>query len=377
MPPELRDTIDKVVDHFDQDDPGEFDPGSLNTAAPADPPVTDATPPASPTPASSLHSETTPATSVASTAPNASVAPPVTPGAQPQDPAVSSGQQLAAQKYPTAPGTWKPEAREHWTTIPESVREEIHRREKDATRALNDSTAARKFSNEFERTVQPYLGFIAAENSTPLQAVNNLMQTAALLRVGTSQQKVSLVADLITRYGVDLVALDNVLGGQQQAPDMQSQLREMLAQEMAPFRQLMQQQTQRTQFAEQQLDEQIDQELEAFRNEVDANGQLKHEFYNDVSQEMADIIELAARRGVTLSLTDAYQRAILHSEPVRRVIEQRQQRQAAQESQRIATTARRNAVSIPSSAEAGIATPKPGDSLRSAIEFAMSNTQGS
>lgn len=382
---DLRDLLGQVTEHFEQENPGEFDPGSVGPGS-----GTEASAPSSPSPASPSDSKPAPAMSTPTPGRDASgkftsqqnQTPPITPAPKPGETVDSNvqptpGQQLGAQKYPNAPGTWKPEAREHWNNIPEQIREEIHRREKDATRALNDSTSARKFSQEFERTIQPYLGFIAAENSTPLQAVSNMMQTAAVLRVGTAQQKVDAIAHIIRAFGVDLEMLDGTLAGQGGKPDMQLQLQQMIQQQLAPFQQFMQNQQQQYQLHDQNLESEVDSELQNFEQERNQDGSLKYEFFNDVRQDMADIIELAQRRGVQMSLTEAYQRATLVSEPVRRVIEQRQQRQAAQQAQRVATNARRNAMSIPGSPETTATNPVPGDSIRSAIEFAMSNTQGS
>src|SRR5262245_62547457 len=81
-----------------------------------------------------------------------------------------------------APSSWRPDVREKWGVVPPEVQQEIHRRENELQHVLQVSSEARKFVDAFERTVSPYQVFIRAENSTPLQAIDNLMQTAALMR---------------------------------------------------------------------------------------------------------------------------------------------------------------------------------------------------
>ena len=266
-----------------------------------------------------------------------------------------------------APGSWTPAAREEWKQLPKTIKEEVRRREAATSRALTESTEARKFQREFQDVVQPFMGFIAAENSTPIAAVKNLMQTAAILRVGTPQQKVAAAAQIIQQFGIDLMMLDSVLAGQSPQVSQSAALQQMVSHELAPIRQFMTQQQQFLAQQDQALGEKANAELEKFAAE--------HEFYNDVRETMADLIEAASRRGGALSLTAAYDRAIMLHEPVRQVIEARKQRQAAQNSQRQADTARRNATSVSGSEEASaVGAPASGDSLRDAINAAILKT---
>jgi hypothetical protein len=262
------------------------------------------------------------------------------------------------------PGTWTPEAREHWNTIPQAVREQVWKRDKETSRAMTESHQARQFVGEFQQVIQPYMGFIAAENSTPIRAVQNLMQTAAQLR-GTKADRVRVVAEIIRNFDVDLKALDDALVGEQPQLAPEDLIQRAVDQRLAPIQQYFNQQTQQQQYAGIRAAEL---ELQAFAADP------KHEFYDDVAPVMADLIEVASRNGQVLDLTAAYERATLLVEPVRRVLESRKAASTAQQSQRIANNARRAAVSVPGSNEASTVTPQPGDSIRSALEHAFSNT---
>lgn len=275
--------------------------------------------------------------------------------------------------YAKAPGTWTPAARESWAALPSEVKQEVWKREREASRALTMSTEARRWQDEFNKTMQPYLGFIAAEQSTPLQAVNYMMQTAAALRVGTPQQKVQLVAQIIGQYGIDLEALDTVLAGKQPQFNPQAHIESLVNQRMAPLMQQIQHQNLQQ---EQQLQQQVDADLTNFVNEVDEKGNLKHEFFQDVQDVMADLIQVSVQRGARLGLTEAYERAIMIHEPVRRVIEARKQRQSAAQLTAAATQAQGTAASIVPSSEVEVVKPAAGNSIRASIEAAIAAQQG-
>lgn len=268
-----------------------------------------------------------------------------------------------------APGTWSPVSREKWGKLDPDIKEQVWKREREASRALTLSAEARKFSSEFERRVQPYLGFIAAENSTPLDAMDSLMRMGAILRVGTEEQKVRLVADTITRFKVNLEALDSVLAGQSPQYSPQAAIQHAVESAVAPLRQQLTQQQvqQRTQTVAG-----VDAEIDAF--EADP----KNEFFNDVKHLIPDILELAARQGKELSLTQAYERAIMLHDPVRQVIETRK-RNAELKARSEAASRRKNAASSVTSSQQANQLLNPVnqvDNIRADIEAAMAAQQG-
>lgn len=337
---DLRSALESAIETHAEEPEGEASPPAPD--ADIAPPAEDAPPAPAPEPPP---------------APAEATAPPVTePAPQPE-----------ASPDTKAPGTWTPGAREKWQTLPTEVKQEVWKREREASRALTISADARRAQADFERTIQPFLGFIAAERSTPLQAVTNMMQTAALYRVGTPQQKVEVTAQIIRQFGVDLRALDAALAGQ--APEFNPQIavQQQIDEAIRPFRE---QATQLQQQREQQLDQQIDAELNVFTSDP------KHEFYEDVKGLMADLIEVAHRRGEQMGLTAAYERAILIHEPVRRVVEARKQAEITRQQTQRARQARGAASSVTPSSEVARLPADPGDSIRQAIESAMAKTEG-
>jgi len=85
---------------------------------------------------------------------------------------------------------------------------------------------------------------------------------------------------------------------------------------------------------------------------------------------MADLMDLATKRGQSLSLKDAYDRACWANPEIRNVIGQRRERERAQQTNQVTQKARSAAVSVGGS-PAFNANQEAGTSIRDAIEFAM------
>lgn len=267
------------------------------------------------------------------------------------------------------PAGWKATAREHWSKIPKQAQEEIVRREKETAQTLRQSAQARQMANDFQTVVNPFLPMIQAQGSNPMQAVKNLMTTAAGLTVGTQEQKARIVREIIQNYGIDIQTLDAVLAGQpiqqQQNPGQQNHLAPPAwAQPIFQFMNGVQQtRAQR----EQQILADAESQTEQFA--------AKHEFFEDVREEMADLMEVAARRGVIMTLDQAYEKTIALNPELSAVVNQRKAaaRAAGNNLQR-----NRNAASsitgAPKNGPAGA--PQGGDDRRSALAEAWDSQVG-
>lgn len=261
-----------------------------------------------------------------------------------------------------APQSWGVSEREAWANIPAEIKAQIDKREKEIGHSLTTTGEARRFQDEFNQTVQAYEGFIKAEGATPMQAVGNLLQTAATLQQGSQQQKASRIAELIKHYGVDIAALDSLLSGEMPQNDPNEHLIQLLNEKMAPINQFMQQQ----QFAQQQ---QVNDQQNNVKSELTAF-EAQHEFVPDVRMDMADLMELAGRRGDSLTLDQAYERALSMRPDIQKVIEQRKAGAAAAENNRNVRQKQSAAVSVPGgqALQGGAAQPT---SMRDAILAAM------
>lgn len=273
------------------------------------------------------------------------------------------------QQSDKPPASWKPDVREHWAQLPESVRSEIQRRETEVQRTLQESAEARKSYDMVMKTIAPYEAFIRAENSNPIQAIDNLMSTAARLRTGTAPELAQMVAGLVKQFGIGrfgngfIEQLDSALAGQAPVQDpQQAAIEQVLNQRLAPVQQML------TQFQQAQLAQQ-QQATQRAQSEV-ADFLSKAEFGEDVREDMADLLEAAQRRGQNLSLADAYKKACLMNDSVRSVIAQRVKSQGAQQTTQAAQKARATAVQVSGSAPMGAMRQEATD-VRSAIEAAI------
>lgn len=276
------------------------------------------------------------------------------------------------QQGEKAPASWRPDIREHWGTLPEPVRAEIQRRETEVARTLQETAEARKTAEAVMKTIEPYQAFIKAENSNPLQAIDNLMSTAARLRTGTAPELAQLVAGIVNQFGTGrfgngfIELLDGALAGQTPKQDPQQlAMEQVLNQRLAPVQQML------TQFQQAQIQQQ-QQAAQAAQTEVQSFIE-RAEFGEDVLEDMADIIEAAQRRGQNISLQDAYKKACLMNDSVRAVISQRAKARGAQQTTQAAQKARSAAVQVSGSAPMG-ALKQDATDVRTAIEAAIQMT---
>lgn len=265
------------------------------------------------------------------------------------------------QAVDKAPASWTPTAREKWGGLDPAVRAEIHRRESDMGRAMQESAQARQFIDAFEGIVRPYEVFIRQEGSNPLAAVNDLFQKAAELRLGTPGSKAALIASLINEHGVDIPMLDTLLANRQQIAQMQQMNQRQQFQDPRVDQLLAHQQR--------QMQANDARETADIRNALNGFAQT-HEFYPDVAGMMADIVEMRAARGEPIDIERIYAQACQLHDGVSGVMSQRATARPQMNRQAV-LRARRAAVSVSGESTPGGATIPEDDSIRSLLSAAM------
>lgn len=268
-----------------------------------------------------------------------------------------------------APASWRPDVREHWAQLPPDVRSEVARREAEVQRTLQETSEVRKFAEQLSRVVEPYQAFIKAENSNPLQAIDNLMGTAARLRTGTAPELAQLMAGMVRQFGVGrfgnqfIEALDSALAGEvPQINAQQAQMQQAIQQQLAPVTQFMAQFEQARAEQAEREHAQAEYEVEQFLERA--------EFGEDVADTMADLIEVAKRHQRNLSLQEAYEQACVGNPRVRQVLQGRAKQRGGQQLSGAAQRAKAAAVSV-SGAPALAGPQAEPDSIRAAIEMAI------
>ena len=217
-----------------------------------------------------------------------------------------------------APVDWSPAEREQWSKVPQSIQEKILARETDIAHSMQGMSDAKRVHDKFGELSRSYAPVLAAEGVTdPMQAVESLFKTVSELRMGAPEQKAQVIANLISAYGVDIQALDSKLVGETGAANPNAQFESIIDQKMGPINQVMEQLNQMQANSKQQSQQQAVQSVEAFGKSA--------EFLNDVRNDMADLIDLAANQGREITLQQAYDKACALHPEISNVMEQRKQ----------------------------------------------------
>lgn len=245
-----------------------------------------------------------------------------------QDPASAAAQAAELR----APQSWKANIRERWSAIPPDAQQEIVRREREVSVALQQGAEARRQFDTVQKIIAPYEGMIRAEGAEPIAAIGSLLQTAAALRTAPPAHKARIVAELISSYGIDHSMLADALTGKASPAQEQQAFADPRVDKLLARMEQAEQQRNQARFANSQ--------------KAVSDFAKTHEFLDDVREDMAQFIEVAKARGLTLSLEDAYTRAVNLRPEIREVIEQRSKVKAAATAQAATQRSRLAASSV-------------------------------
>lgn len=230
-------------------------------------------------------------------------------------------------KIDTPPASWKGDAKQLWKDLPVAARQEVIRREQQTHKVLQESALDRRRVQEITQVLQPHMDRIAANyEGNPLNAIHNLLHTERILTSGTPLTKAQTVAKIIQDFGIDLPTLDNILAGAPPSENIrhQSEVERLVEERLKPVLSFVEQQQVRQQQVVQQTQAQITETVELMAADV-----VKYPYFEDVRLDMADIIELNTKRGIDISLEDAYDRAVRMNGHTAAAVETRQSTEAA------------------------------------------------
>lgn len=247
-------------------------------------------------------------------------------GLEPQEEAPEVVAEAEKEQEPSVeiPEYLSPEAREAWKDTPDAIKAEYATREANYQRGIEKYKQDAGRAQQIDQALAPHSQIIAM-NGGAGKFIPDLLNAAAALQLGTPQQKAQAAANIINQFGVPIEELDGVLVGAAPTPEatQASQLEQMLEQKLAPVQQFMGQMNQNAQQQQNQQREQINNELAAFAQ--------KNEFYTDVRGEMADMLDMAGKRGVEMSLQDAYNRCISLRPDIQNIVNARQSQAQVQQ----------------------------------------------
>lgn len=207
-----------------------------------------------------------------------------------------------------APQSWKPALREKWKDLPQEVRAEIDRRERDIQSTLQSTAQERKIASEFADVIRPYEALLVSEGHSPTTAVKGLLNSAYVLRTGAPEAKAKMLAEFIHAYKVDPSLVGQYLAGSAPQVDPQTTA---LQQKIAQLESQMSQVTQAPVIQQQQA---IEKQISDFTNDP------KNEFVGDVMPHMVALINA----GAASNLQDAYDQACHANPEIRKILSARQ-----------------------------------------------------
>jgi len=216
-----------------------------------------------------------------------------------------------------APIGFSPESREVWKDVPELVKEQIQKREREITDAMANSGESRRTHAALNELSNSYASVLAAEGvSSPMEAVEGLFRTVAELRLGSPQQTATKMAQLIQHYGIDINMLDSALAGEPTQSDEMTAMERMMDSKLAPLQEMLSNQRSAETMAAESSQNKVNEELQEFAKSAD--------FINDVRGDMADLIDLASKQGRSMGFKEAYDKACALNPSIVKVMRDRE-----------------------------------------------------
>ena len=249
-----------------------------------------------------LAPETPPEGGAPAAPPDPSAAPPAqTPpeGGQPPAPEQPAGEPIEA------PANWSLADRQMFGKAPREMQEwalNIHKSMAAAhTRRSQEIAPWRDMGQRWE----PYFQQLGVTG--PI-AVNKLLETEYGLRTGSNAQKLDILRQLVQDYGIAPEGGGEAPeGGEAPAGPVQDPRVDVLAQQWQEYMAGQQQQAQAAMMGQQQ---QLSAQVNAFAEEVGADGKLAHPHFGEVRITMAQLAEAARRKGEQPTLKQLYEDAL-------------------------------------------------------------------
>lgn len=233
-----------------------------------------------------------------------------------------------------APKSWKIETREHWAKLPKDVRDQVKQRETEITQFIGQHGKAIQHKAQFDELVQPFMPFIAAQQSTPMKAFHSLMTTAARLTTGGPQQKAAVISEIMDNYGVDIPTLDAYLTAKRDRGGVgNGSLPNGVPNDGQPpawargLFEFMSEAKQAKQTREQRVQSEAAEELAAME---------KKPFFSDLQSDIGLIMQHASSKGQIMTLDQAYAKARKMNPEVDKILTQREKAAAGNGSEAIA-----------------------------------------
>lgn len=265
-----------------------------------------------------------------------------------------------------APVSWTESGKKAWDKLPQEAKAEVYRREAQINNVLRESAADRQFVDQYLGVMQPYMPLMQQFGAAPLQVIDNFMQTGAVLRTGSPQDKAAMVAQIVNDYDIDIETLDNAISGRIQERQRTGfdprRVEEVIQRTMGQYMPQGQPQA-APQGGTAPVNVPQEGELEAFAAEAP--------FYTEVREQMADFFDYAEANRQRMTLQQAYDMALAMRPDLRKAQQQQEAAGNAKANKRRLAKKRRAGKSLRGSSGSNAPRGKKGRTLRDDILSAM------
>lgn len=229
------------------------------------------------------------------------------PKEEPAAPPTEGGEEKPAEENSQAvqdtgaPKTWSKEGIAEWAAVPDRVKQEIHKREQDMFRGLEQYREKADLGSKYDAVVEPFRAQLIAEQVDPVQLFQSFSGNHYLLSRGTPEQKLDVAANLVRSYGLDIDAIKERLGNTPPPPSPEVlEFRERLAKLEGGVNQITQKDldARKAEFAAQ---------VETFSKDS------KNIYFDELATDIANLI----KSGTATSLQQAYDLAVYHNPTTR------------------------------------------------------------
>ena len=232
------------------------------------------------------------------------------------------------------PSTWKGHLKDKWATVDPDVKAEIHRREGDMLKGLEQYRSYATYGTEVAKAFQPYDAQIKAAGMNQKQVLDTALNSMYVLSTGSPEQRANELLNIARTYGVELDQVSSVNDRLLANEPLVDPVVEQLKQENQQILSYLEQSNKEKQQHEIQT---YQSELEQFANDPE------NRYFDDVREEMALIFGSSQEE---LTLKEVYDKAVW-ANPVTReklLAEQREaeRRSAAEKAAAAKKTAKTN-----------------------------------
>lgn len=223
-----------------------------------------------------------------------------------------------------APVHWSGADKETFGALPTEAKKpflDLYKRmESGFTPKLQKLAAIERDFQGIPELFAPYADILKGRNQTPAHVINAWAGVEKVLNDhkasvdggGSGGRGAEIVANMIRNYGINPADVAHILTSAATAPGsvQQPSRVELPPEVVARLQRLESAEDERVTAAQQQRLDNAQQQIEAFANEKDGDGTLKHPFFADVNADMMALARVDKADGRTPSLADLYDRAV-------------------------------------------------------------------